>query len=123
MKDVKLSAFVLGAVILVLSATFLVYKHLTKDIVKLSTYSQRVEYLESLDVPTDNLSETSKVITIPTEFNETYEQYATIQTSKGLPDLHAFKGESATVYNYTLEDGSSVQLLVCDDILVGSFIT
>jgi hypothetical protein len=122
MKDVKLSAYILGVVILVLGVTFLTYKHLTKDIVKLSTYSQRVEYLESLDVPTDSIQETSKVITIPSEFNDTYEQYASIQTSKGFPDLHSFKGESATVYNYTLDDGSSVQLLICDDILVGSYV-
>lgn len=121
MKDVKLFGFILGAIILMLGATFFTYKYLTKDIVKLSTYSQRVEYLESLNVSTDNIIETSKDITIPSEFNDTYEQYATIQTSKGFPDLHTFKGEPATVYDYTLEDGSNIQLLICDGILVGSF--
>lgn len=121
MKDVKIFGFILGAIVLMLGAIFFTYKHLTKDIIRLSTYSQRVEYLESLDISTNSILESSKDITIPTEFNETYEQYANVQLNKGFPNLHTFKGESATVYNYTLQDGSNIQLLICDDILVGSF--
>lgn len=122
MKDVKIFSIILGTLIIMLGAIFFTYKYLTKDIVKLSTYSQRVEYLESVNIPTDSIIETSKDITIPTDFNETYEQYAEIQVSKGFPDLHTFKGEPATIYDYTLEDGSNIQLLVCDGILVGSFL-
>lgn len=122
MKDVKIFGFILGVIILMLGGIFFTYKYLTKDIVKLTTYSERVQYLEALNIPTDSIVETSKDITIPTQFNETYEQYSQVQTSKGFPDLHTFKGEPATVYDYTLEDGSSVQLLVCNDILVGSFL-
>jgi len=122
MKDVKTVGFILGVIILLLGGIFFAYKYLTKDVVRLTTYSERVQYLETLDISTDNIVETSKDITIPNQFNETYEQYSQVQTSKGFPDLHSFKGESATVYDYTLEDGSNVQLLVCNDILVGSFL-
>lgn len=122
MRDVKTVSFVLGAVVLVLCATLCTYRYLTRGVVRLSTYSDRVQYLENLEVPTDSIVEESKGVTIPVEFDDTYEQYAQVQTSKGLPDLHAFKGERATVYDYTLQDGSSVQLLVCDGILVGSYL-
>lgn len=121
MKDVKLLGFILGAIIVMLGCVFGTYKYLTKDIVRLSTYSDRVQYLETLSIDTDSIVETSKDITIPCDFNETYEQYSKVQVSKGFPDLHSFKGETAIVYNYTLQDGSNVQLLVCNDILVGSF--
>jgi hypothetical protein len=122
LKDIKTFGVILGGIVLTLCATCFTYRYLTKGIVKLSSYEDRVEYLTSLDISTDGITETTKEVTIPTEFNDTYEQYASIQLDKGFPDLHTFSGEDATVYNYSLSDGSSVQLLICDGILVGSFV-
>jgi len=122
MKDVKIITAILTIILVILILIFSTYKYLTKDIIKLYTYSERIEYLENLDVSTDGITETIKTINIPSEFNDTYEQYAEVQISKGFPDLHTFKGEPATVYDYVLNDGSAVQLLICNDILVGTFI-
>jgi hypothetical protein len=122
LKDIKTFCAILVGIVIVLGATCLTYKYLTKGVVKLSTYEDRVEYLTSLDISTDSMVETTKDVTIPTVFNDTYEQYASIQLEKGFPDLHTFSGENATVYNYSLNDGSNVQLLVCDGILVGTFL-
>lgn len=120
MKDVKIFSAIVISILMVIILLFITYRNITKDVINLHTYNDRIEYLESLEISTENIVETSKDITIPTQFNEIYEEYSKEQIEKGFPDLHTFQGDTATTYNYTLNDGSIVQLLVCDGILVGT---
>lgn len=120
MKDVKIFSLIMTFVIAIVILLLFTYRNLTKDIINLRTYNDRLEYLETVNISTENIVETSKNITIPMEFNQTYEEYSKMQLDKGFPDLHTFQGDIATTYNYTLNDGSTVQLLICDDILVGT---
>lgn len=120
MKDVKIFSAIVISLLMASVLMFITYRNITKDVVNLHSYDDRVEYLESLKVSTEDLVETSKDIIIPTEFNQTYEDYSKLQLEKGFPDLHMFQGDTATTYNYTLNDGSIVQLLICNDILVGT---
>lgn len=93
--------------------------------VTLQTNAQREEYLKSLgwEFSTDF---TEKEITIPSEFNDTYNRYNELQKSQGF-DLSSLKGQTVTVYTYNITNFAGYEnrdcifanLLVQNNILIG----
>ncbi len=57
-------------------------------------------------------------ITVPTEFNETYAAYAQLQAKQGLP-LRRFKGCSATLYTYAVENYGGEQPVRAELLISG----
>jgi hypothetical protein len=119
MKSLKIVGVVAVSVMVVTMAMCCAYKRISSEVVKLHTYDDRVSYLQGMELSVDGLSETAKEVYIPTNFNAIYTEYSAQQMAKGLPSLQAFQGDLATVYAYTLSDGETIQLLLCDDILLG----
>ena len=91
---------------------------------KASTNEQRVEYLESYGWTVEKEPKETVEIVIPTQFDDTYENYNTMQLTQGF-DLVSFKGKKATRYSYTVtnypksqEDPVYATLIVVDDRIV-----
>lgn len=87
-----------------------------------ATAEERAAYINTLGWEFD--SEEQKEITIPTEWNNVYEQYNAIQKKQGF-DLTPYKGSTATIYTYHLTnypDNANViaDLMVCDGKLIGA---
>jgi hypothetical protein len=88
-----------------------------------STTQERIAYLESLGYETDE-NESVKEITIPSEFNDVYTEYNSIQKQQGF-DLEKYKGTSVTLYTYNItnyKDNENViaDLIVSDGVLIGA---
>ncbi|MBQ7129139.1 MAG: DUF4830 domain-containing protein [Clostridia bacterium] len=62
------------------------------------TTAKRVEFLKNYGFEADKNSETKKRITIPSEFDNVYTSYNSIQKSMGF-DLEDFKGEKVDLYS------------------------
>lgn len=87
------------------------------------TAEQRQNYINSLGWKTDG-NETKKEITVPTEFNNVYNQYNDVQKKQGF-DLEEYKGQKAIIYTYNITNYRQSQsvvadLIVVDGILVGA---
>lgn len=117
MKNIKILVSILLVIVVLLCGVLIAFGHYTKGVVRLTDYDSRIAYLKDIDVQVTD--ETIKTVTIPTEFNEAYSKYANQQQSLGFPDISLFKGDVANLYTYPLEDGSTVELLVCNGILLG----
>ncbi len=66
-----------------------------------------------------------KDIVIPDKFSDVYEKYNEIQLQAGF-NLKNHCGQDATIYKYQLNDLSDtkyINLIICDDIIVGGDIT
>lgn len=93
--------------------------------VMLETNEKREQYLKSLgwEFKTDF---TEKSVTVPQEFNDTYQKYNEIQKEQGF-DLEDYKGKSITVYTYNITNYTGYEnrdcvfanLLVCEGRLIG----
>lgn len=91
--------------------------------VSCSTLKERQDYIQSLGYETDG-SESSKKVTIPTTFNDVYNQYNDIQKQQGF-DLTQHKGKTVTIYTYTITNYKNnknviADLMVCDGMLIGA---
>jgi hypothetical protein len=69
-------------------------------------------------------NESVKEITIPSEFNDVYTEYNSIQKQQGF-DLEKYKGTSVTLYTYNItnyKDNENViaDLIVSDGVLIGA---
>ncbi|MBO5037569.1 MAG: DUF4830 domain-containing protein [Clostridia bacterium] len=91
---------------------------------KAKTNEQRLEYLESFGWTVESEPTETSEIVIPTQFDETYENYNTMQLSQGF-DLVSYKGKKATRYSYTVtnypqsqEDPVYATLIVIDGRIV-----
>lgn len=92
----------------------------------LKTESQRQEFIKSMgwEVPEDYLE--CKVITIPEEWNDVYEEYNKLQKEQGF-NLEKYKGKTVEIYTYQVlnyeghEDKNCMvcNLMICDGILIG----
>lgn len=92
----------------------------------LKTESQRQEFIKSMgwEVPKDYLE--CKVITIPEEWNDVYEEYNKLQKEQGF-NLEKYKGKTVEIYTYQVlnyeghEDKNCMvcNLMICDGILIG----
>ncbi|MCM1528751.1 MAG: DUF4830 domain-containing protein [Alistipes sp.] len=93
--------------------------------VNASDADSRVSYFASHGWDVEEIS--SKDITIPSDFSESYEAYAVIQDKQGLP-LREYAGKSAKIYVYKVNNYSPdnkkmlAELLVCDDTAVASLV-
>lgn len=91
--------------------------------VSCATSKERADYIRSVGYETDG-KESSKEVTIPSEFNDVYNQYNDIQKEQGF-DLAQYKGRTVTLYTYTItnyKDNNNViaDLMVLDGVLIGA---
>lgn len=91
--------------------------------VSCTTAKERQDYIESLGYDTDG-KESSKQITIPSTFNDVYNQYNDIQKQQGF-DLTQYKGRTVTLYTYNItnyknKDNIIADLMVSDGTLIGA---
>ncbi len=98
----------------------------SKDAVKGETNEERIEYLQTFgwQVSADPVEVVS--ITIPEEFDQTYNEYNQLQISQGF-DLSGYRGDDGTRYTYTISNypnETSAQVLanviVIDDQIVAA---
>ncbi len=101
----------------------------SKDAVRGETNEERIEYLQTFGwrVSTDPVEVVN--ITIPEEFDATYNEYNALQISQGF-DLSGYKGDAGTRYTYTISNypnETSAQVLanviVIDDQIVAADIS
>ena len=88
-----------------------------------ATDDERSAYLKGKGYSFKGKPET-KEINIPSEFNEVYENYNSIQKEQGF-DLEDYKGKTATLYTYSItnyKDNKNViaDLIVADGVLIGA---
>lgn len=84
-----------------------------------STNAARMLYLKSLKLAAEDENVTSKDIVIPQKFGEVYKNYNNLQKEAGF-DLAAYKGETATVYTYSLSGTKrEIHLIVCEGAIIG----
>ncbi len=67
-----------------------------------------------------------KMVTVPREFGDVYENYNELQRSQGF-DLSNYKAREAKVYTYSIvsvngerSDFTEAHIMVCDDIIIGA---
>ena len=75
----------------------------SKDAVKGETNEERIEYLQTFGWQVSNDPVEVVNITIPEEFDATYNEYNALQISQGF-DLSSYKGDSGTRYTYTISN-------------------
>ena len=75
----------------------------SKDAVKGETNEERITYLQTFgwQVSADPVEVVS--ITIPEEFDTTYNEYNALQLTQGF-DLSGYKGDAGTRYTYTISN-------------------
>ena len=83
-----------------------------------STNAKRILYLKSIGVEVASENVSSKRILIPEKFNDIYNNYNTMQKQAGF-DLSHFKGKKATIYTYSLNSEYNVNIIVCEDRIIG----
>ena len=90
-----------------------------------STVAERLDYFASHGWEVEEIA--GKDVTIPGEFSNVYEEYASIQDKQGLP-LREYAGRNARLYVYEVKNYSPdskkmlAELLVCDDTAVASMV-
>lgn len=79
------------------------------------------DFLAQFDIEVDKSTEQAVKILIPSEFNQVYENYNTLQQSQGL-DLTDYKGKEATIYTYDVTNSSTddvkCHLIICENKVV-----
>lgn len=90
----------------------------------ISTNALRVEYINGLGIKVNETAESTRSITIPTEFSDVYENYNRIQKKAGF-DLTPYKGMKADVYSYILADDEyeRVNLIIIKNKVIGGDIS
>lgn len=95
------------------------------ETVSAQTTAERINYFALHGWETEELF--SKNITIPSEFNESYEIFVQMQDKQNMP-LRKYKGFEAVLYTYKVTnyspDGKNLlaELIVCDGKAVSSII-
>lgn len=90
----------------------------------LKTEEQRQEFLSSLGWEVSEKYTSCKVITIPSEFSDVYENYNDLQKQQGF-DLADYQGEKVEIYQYSVynypekEDNMVCNLIVHEGKLIG----
>ncbi|MBQ9517832.1 MAG: DUF4830 domain-containing protein [Eubacterium sp.] len=92
------------------------------DAVSCATEKERSAYLASLGWEFNSSAE--KDITIPSSFNQVYENYNALQKENGF-DLTPYKGKAATIYTYNITNYKGnekviANLIVCDGKLIAA---
>ena len=92
----------------------------------LKTETQRQDFLKSMGWSVSEKYTECKVVTIPEEFNDVYEEYNKLQKEQGF-DLEKYKGKTIEVYTYQVynykghedKDCMICNLMICDGVLIG----
>ena len=89
--------------------------------------ADRLQFLSSYGYTCDGMTESEKKITLPSEFDDTYEIYNAIQIEQGY-DLKQYAGREVTAYTYVVadyeeEDEVNAHLLVLDGRIIGGDIS
>ena len=91
----------------------------------LKTNEERIDYLASYGWTTENEPLETVETAIPTEFDETYEKYNSLQKEQGY-DLSAYKGKTVTRYTYKITNypnesvqDARVNMLIYENRLIG----
>ncbi len=92
----------------------------------LKTETQRQDFLKSMGWTVSEKYTECKVVTIPEEFNDVYEEYNKLQKKQGF-DLEKYKGKTVEVYTYQVynysghedKDCMICNLMICDGVLIG----
>jgi hypothetical protein len=91
--------------------------------VEAETVDEQEKFLQRLGFDIDTESRIDEKITIPSEFNQTYEEYVNVQTSVGM-ELEKCRGESAEKITYNLKNSDKYAvIIVCKGRVVGGHIT
>ena len=82
------------------------------------------EFFEQLGIESENEPEKAAAVTIPAEFNKTYDDYNALQKHAGL-DLSRYKGEDAELLTFRIKSDSTpfAVLLVKDGRVIGGHLT
>ncbi|MGN0609334.1 MAG: DUF4830 domain-containing protein [Oscillospiraceae bacterium] len=94
----------------------------------MSTNAERIEFLNTQGwiVKPDPISK--ETVTIPSEWNDVYSQYAELQRSQGF-DLEDYKGKEAQLISYMVlnypghAENVTANMLIADNRLIGGEIT
>jgi hypothetical protein len=94
------------------------------EIFSMASNSERISFLNSQGwiVKPDPVRE--EVVTLPTEFNDTFSEYLKLQESQGF-DLKKYSGEDVTIYVYDIlnypdyPEGIQANMIVNNDRLIG----
>lgn len=87
-----------------------------------STHQKRIAFLKGINLCVEENVFSSKEIIIPSEFDQLYKSYNSVQKEAGF-DLSRYKGEPVTLYTYRLNDVKNVDLLVLDGQIIGGDIS
>lgn len=74
------------------------------------------DFLAQFGIQVSKDSEQATKITIPSEFNNVYENYNTLQQSQGL-NLEEYKGKIATKYTYNVTNSTADNEVICNIIV------
>ncbi|MBQ8624012.1 MAG: DUF4830 domain-containing protein [Oscillospiraceae bacterium] len=99
-KEVLKALFTIFFIALAVLAVVLFVKNLTADnSVMLDTEAARQEFLSSIGWQVSGTPIDVREVTIPTEWNDVFEEYNSIQKQQGF-DLEKHKGDNVTIYTY-----------------------
>ena len=130
---VSVTRSLLAAIFCVLSAVILISGSFASALrvdKNAGTHKMRVEFAQSIRCIIDEDSVSQKEITIPLEFDKTYENYNELQKKAGY-DLSEYKGCKAKVYNYKVlsygpfsaKDNAQLNLIVYNGRIIGGDIS
>ena len=124
-KEVFKALFTIFFIALAVLAVVLFIKNLTADnTVVLDTEAARQEFLSSIGWQVSEAPIDVREVTIPTEWNDIFEEYNSIQKQQGF-DLGKFKGKNATIYTYEVynyegkPENMVANLMVSEGKLIG----
>lgn len=83
-----------------------------------STNAKRMFFLKNIGIEADDSKSFSKTVIIPKEFGEVYNSYNKLQKKAGF-DLSKYKGETATVYTYPINERYHAHIIVYDNSIIG----
>lgn len=129
LKPRTLFGIILAATGVIVIALTFVSNHIKNEsksvsaVISASTDAQRRDYLEGFGWKVSDDFET-KELTLPEKWNNVYNDYNEVQLNQGF-DLSQYKGQTVTLYTYTitnykdLSEGVVADMLVCDGNLIG----
>lgn len=115
----------LFVVIIIIAAALLIFSravYLSGKRIDGSNNASRQTYISSLGITNFSGQVKSKEIVIPREFPSVYTEYNELQKKSGF-DLQKYKGKSAVLYTYFLENGEAVNLIVHKGQIIGGDIS
>ncbi len=122
-KGLVICGGILIALLVILVVFGIVHKATTKTY-PMKTESERQEFMSDMGWEVSEEYTSCKVVSIPEEFNETYESYNELQKEQGF-NLKKYKGEMVEIYTYAVynypgnAENVVINLMVFDGNLIG----